>query len=277
METILIIVTFVSVAAAAAAFTSAHRAKRREQERSEARVAALQAAAEMRGAAYDWQWKAEPDGNAEPAPPLPAGPSRTTAGLAEDFGEGGRIPAGSMFATQANDSRIQAENTFGTEGMFGTVQREEPARGRLLLAAATVLIILLGGAFVFLSTSGQDDHLATEAAITHPDPLELVSLGHAREARVLTIRGTIRNPSSGSKVEGLTAVVSLLDNKGELISTKDVPLDYRALGPGEEAPFKVSVPDVGSIARYRVSFRAGTDVVPHIDRRGDTKLASSLR
>jgi len=55
-----------------------------------------------------------------------------------------------------------------------------------------------------------------------------------------------------------------------------VPLDYRAIGPGEEAPFKVTIPDPGAIARYRVSFRAGTDVVPHVDRRVDTKLASAL-
>ena len=78
-------------------------------------------------------------------------------------------------------------------------------------------------------------------------------------------------------MEGLTAVISLLDRGGALVSTKDVPLDYRALGPGEEAPFKVSIPDPGSIARYRVSFRAGTDVVPHVDRRSDTKLASALQ
>jgi len=75
----------------------------------------------------------------------------------------------------------------------------------------------------------------------------------------------------------IAAVVSLLDNKGALISTKDVPLDYRALAPGEEAPFTVSVPDPAAIARYRVSFRAGTEVVPHVDRRSETKLASALR
>ena len=115
------------------------------------------------------------------------------------------------------------------------------------------------------------------AQVNHPAPLELVALGHARDVSMLTITGTVRNPSSGPKVEGLTAVISLLDRTGALVSTKDVPLDYRALGPGEEAPFKVSIPDRGSIARYRVSFRAGTDVVPHVDRRIDTKLASALQ
>ncbi len=136
---------------------------------------------------------------------------------------------------------------------------------------------MLGGALVFLNTSDSSDQAATVAQVNHTEPLELVALGHARETSVLTISGTVRNPSSGAKVEGLTAVISLLDRSGALVSTKDVPLDYRALKPGEEAPFKVSIPDPGSIARYRVSFRAGTDVVPHVDRRVDTKLASALQ
>jgi hypothetical protein len=136
---------------------------------------------------------------------------------------------------------------------------------------------MLGGALIFLNTSATNGKAATVAHVNQTDPLELVALGHAREVSVLTITGTVRNPSSGVKVEGLTAVISLLDGRGALVSTKDVPLDYRALGPGEEAPFKVSIPDPGSIARYRVSFRAGTDVVPHIDRRTDTKLASALQ
>jgi hypothetical protein len=136
---------------------------------------------------------------------------------------------------------------------------------------------MLGGALIFLNTSASNEHAATVAQVNHTEPLELVALGHAREVSVLTIKGTVRNPSSGVKVEGLTAVISLLDRAGALVSTKDVPLDYRALGPGEEAPFTVSIPDPGSIARYRVSFRAGTDVVPHVDRRIDTKLASALQ
>ena len=106
-------------------------------------------------------------------------------------------------------------------------------------------------------------------------PLELVALNHSREARSLTITGTVRNPQSGTKLEALTAVVSLLDSTGALVSTKDVPLDYRALRPGEEAPFRVNIPDPGAIARYRVSFRAGTEVVPHVDRRIEPRLAST--
>ena len=157
------------------------------------------------------------------------------------------------------------------------MQREDAPGSRLPVFAAAALIAMLGGALFFLNTSTSDEPAATVAHVSHTEPLELVALGHARETSVLTISGTVRNPSSGAKVEGLTAVISLLDRSGALVSTKDVPLDYRALQPGEEAPFKVSIPDPGSIARYRVSFRAGTDVVPHVDRRVDTKLASALQ
>lgn len=249
MDTVLLVVTLISAATAIGALASARRLKRNERARSEARVAALASAAEAHGAtggswtqvAGEWQWNPSADGIRESSP----------------------IP--------------ESESHFSSDAFFGTVQREEASGTRLPMFAAAALIALLGGALLFLNTSASNDSSATVAQVNHAEPLELVALGHAREVRVLTITGTVRNPSRGVKVEGLTAVISLLDRSGALVSTKDVPLDYRALGPGEEAPFKVSIPDQGSIVRYRVSFRAGTDVVPHVDRRTDTKLASALQ
>jgi hypothetical protein len=251
METALLVITFISIAAAVAAFASARRIKRREEERSEARVAALAAAADTHGAvdggwtqvAGEWQWTPSVEG-------------------IRDSGLG-----------------IRTDPVPGAapDRFFGTVEREEPSGSRLPLFAAAALIIMLGGTLIFLNTSSSNEQRATVAQAPHTEPLELVALGHARNVTVLTISGTVRNPSTGVKLEGLTAVVSLLDRDGMLVSTKDVPLDYRALGPGEEAPFRVSIPDAGPIARYRVSFRAGTDVVPHVDRRSVTKLASSVK
>lgn len=254
MDTVLLVITLISAATAIVSIASTRRLRRHERERSEARVAALANAAETHGAsdggwtqvAGEWQW------NPEPAPR----------------------------ATQPSSNpepQITVVPGSSPERFFGTVERDEPSGNRLPLFAAAALIMILGGALVFLNSSGSSDSAATVAHVNQTEPLELVSLGHAREVTVLTITGTVRNPSKGMKVEGLTAVISLLDRTGALVSTKDVPLDYRALGPGEEAPFKVSIPDSGSIARYRVSFRAGTDVIPHVDRRTDTKLASALQ
>lgn len=251
MDTVLLVVTLIAAATAVVALVSASRLRRQERERSEARVSALANAAETHGGtdggwisvAGEWQWTPEPSHQ---------------PGIRDIPNPEPLIP-------------------ISSDRFFGTVQREETSGSRLPIVAAAALIVMLGGALIFLNTSATNDHAATVAHVNQTEPLELVALGHAREVSVLTITGTVRNPSSGVKVEGLTAVISLLDGRGTLVSTKDVPLDYRALGPGEEAPFKVSIPDPGSIARYRVSFRAGTDVVPHVDRRMDTKLASAMQ
>jgi type II secretory pathway pseudopilin PulG len=267
METMLVIITVVSVATAVAAFLSARTVQRRERERSEARVAALAAAADAQGTdgwtrvAGEWQWNAQPQTQGNRDSGLGISAARTNAERV--------IPVSEPITD--NHPLIT-----GSAAMFGTVQREEPTTGRFPMLAAAALIVMLGGALIFLNTSASNDHAATVAQVSHTEPLELVSLGHARDVSALTISGTVRNPASGVKLEGLTAVVSLLDRAGALVSTKDVPLDYRALGPGEEAPFRVSIPDSGAIARYRVSFRAGADVVPHVDRRSDTKLASAV-
>jgi hypothetical protein len=54
---------------------------------------------------------------------------------------------------------------------------------------------MLGGALIFLNTSASNDHAATVGHVGRGEPLELVALGHARETRVLTITGTVRNPA----------------------------------------------------------------------------------
>ena len=275
MDTVLLVITLISAATAVVAVASAWRLRRHDRERSDARVAALASAAETHGAgdggwtavSGEWQWNPEPVGMMDSGLGIGAATGITHASREA---RPARIPN--------SESRTpDVEPQISSSAFFGTVQREETSGSRAPILAAAALIVMLGGALVFLNTSDSSDQTATVAPVRHAEPLELVSLGHARETSLLTISGTVRNPSSGAKVEGLTAVISLLDRSGALVSTKDVPLDYRALKPGEEAPFKVSIPDPGSIARYRVSFRTGTDVVPHVDRRVDTKLASSLQ
>jgi hypothetical protein len=269
MEIFLIAVAIISTVVAVASLVSARRLRIAENQRSEARVAALSAAAEMHGpadggwkqVAGEWQWVAT--GPATPATSAPA-----------------RFDDLRMKPEPVASTHVEAARESAPAIAFGTVERGEATTGRLPLYAAAALILVLGSAMLFLRTSSQENSgtpIVQTAAAHAVDPLELVALGHTREANSLTISGTVRNPPSGHKLEGLTAVVSLLDKTGALVSTKDVPLDYRALGPGEEAPFRLSVPDPAAVARYRVSFRAGTEVVPHVDRRSETKLASAVR
>ena len=213
METLLLVITVVSAATAVVALTSAQRLRRHERERSDARVAALAAAADTHGSidggwkqvAGEWQWVAEP--------------AQATQGIRE---------LGSGMSPAPQSLVPESEPQIASAAFFGTVQREEPSGSRLPIFAAAALIVMLGGALIFLNTSTSNDHAATVAHVGQSEPLELVALGHARDVSVLTITGTVRNPSSGIKMEGLTAVISLLDRDGGLVSTKDVPLDYRA-------------------------------------------------
>jgi hypothetical protein len=279
MDTLLLFVTVLSLAAAFVSVMAVRKFKRQDQLRSDARVAALMMAADN----TDNTDNAELERAARVEVPVraasTAGAWNTVAGEMKWQPEAQRMTRPATRSAEPVVRSLEPEVRRlepASDRFFGTVQREQPASPRFAFAAAfAVIVALVGAAIVFTSSS----HVKTAAPVAQTasaSPLELISLGHSRDVSSLTINGVVRNPSNGPKLEGLTAVVSLIDDHGGLISTKDVPLDYRAIGPGEEAPFKILVPDPGSIARYRVSFRAGTDVVPHVDRRNDKKLASAL-
>jgi hypothetical protein len=261
MDTVLLIITVLSLSAALVSFIAVRRMKHTDQLRSDARVAALVSAADALPLHH------------EPQSPAPRRAAATTDGTWNSVAGEWQWNPGAAQPVSPAEVRLNAD--AANSDMFGTVRREQPASRRFAFAAALALIVALGGAAIVFTTS-RGNAPAGAAQATHANPLELVSLGHSRDTTSLTINGVVRNPANGPKLEGLTAVVSLIDANGALISTQDVPLDYRALAPGEEAPFKVTVPNAGAIARYRVSFRAGSDVVPHIDRRNDGKLASAL-
>jgi hypothetical protein len=109
--------------------------------------------------------------------------------------------------------------------------------------------------------------LPTQAAPIESLPLELVALGHEREADRFTIRGIVRNPPSGGEVSGLTAVVFLFNRDGGFIASGRASIEAAALTPGAESPFVVTVAETADVGRYRVSFRTDGGAVPHVDRR----------
>ena len=115
---------------------------------------------------------------------------------------------------------------------------------------------------------------------SHPDgaPLELLSMRHQRNGTTLTVSGLVRNPAAGGAVNGVAAVVFAFDRTGGLVASGRAPLDVRALDPGDESPFVVTIPNIADVGRYRVSFRTGHGVVRHVDRRGDrARLAQAVR
>ena len=101
---------------------------------------------------------------------------------------------------------------------------------------------------------------------------------YERKGTTLTVSGLVKNPASGVKVNGLTAVVFAFNSNGAFIASGRAPLDFSALAPGDESPFIVNVPNVTDVARYRVTFRSGDTVVRHIDRRSNqVQLAQAVR
>jgi hypothetical protein len=149
-------------------------------------------------------------------------------------------------------------------------------RGRTIKLAAGAVMALLVVIAVFASTWSSDSTAA--AAAKAPAPLELMSMRYQRQGTTLTVSGLVKNPAAGAAVNGIAAVVFAFDRNGAFVASGRAPLDFSALAPGDESPFVVNVPNVSDVARYRVTFRSGSGVMRHIDRRtNQVQLAQAVR
>jgi hypothetical protein len=240
MTALLMVITLVSLALAVAMSVVAWRATRAERLRTAARVAALREAAT--------------------GPDLPPAPGVAPALEVED-------------APWGID-----EQPVGAGGLFAMPSGSEGAGHQRALAwAAGGFVVLL--AIAGISLMGSHNRLAADPS-SAVAPLELLALEHKRTGSAINVSGVVRNPATSHVVEQLTAVVFLLDASGELLSTARAPVDFLRLGPGDDTPFVISMAAPAGAARYRVSFRTGAGLVPHVDRRlpavvpaGDTRVA----
>jgi hypothetical protein len=236
MDLILIVVTLLSLTVASLMSIVAWRAVRNERRRSEARVTALAADIHIRD---DIQ-------------------GRDTA------------PAGAAIV----DREVGAQ---------GPRTGAHPAAARSRLAVAAAVGVLAVGASVALAVAlgGASRPSVVEprsnAALRAPSagdetvaraPLELMALGHERDADSLTVRGVLRNPANGKALGQLTAVVLLFNHDGGLVTSGRAAVQAPTLEPGAETTFVITIPGVADVGRYRVSFRTEDGVVPHVDRRG---------
>lgn len=267
METILLIVTSLSLIVALAMSYTAWRLGREERQRTEARVAALSAAAGIsrteRGVAISAMSQIGPHASelskAPWAPsPLSAADTRSTPTPVKD-----EQP---LFDDRLNAHAIESRPILGST--------EEPqassGRQRGLAAAAAVLFVVFLGGLVWTMTD-REPSLATAAS--PGAPLELVSLRHERQSTKLAVSGLVRNPSAGHPVDRLSAVVLLFDRQGTFVTSAKTLVDFVRLGTGDESPFVVTLDAPANIARYRVSFRTDQGTVPHVDRRDASPIA----
>lgn len=248
MDTLMIVVTVVSVLVALAASVVAWRATDAERRRSAARVAALATAAD-------------------------AGAVR--ARLHDDAPAAVETPDGlqEFVAAREPEGQPTAPPAAPTGALFGTPVTDSGSGGRQhgLLAAAAIMFVVVGGGSLVLVTSGRAPAVTTAAAGV---PLELVALSHARPDGQLAISGLVHNPAGGSTVEQLDAHVRVFDAAGILIATRSAPVDVAALAPGTDAPFSVTFGEAAAAARYRVSFASRGTMLAHVDRR--TNLPSAV-
>jgi hypothetical protein len=151
---------------------------------------------------------------------------------------------------------------------------DPPARRIAPLAVAGVGLLAL---IVFVTVArgvsrSEAPTTADSTAETHQTPspavVDLVSLTHERGADgQLELRGEVRGRSNGAMMEHITAVALLFDRQGAYLSSSRAPLEPHTTSDGAAAAFFISVPDAERVGRYRVSFRDGDRVVPHVDRR----------
>jgi hypothetical protein len=240
MDIVLLTLTTLSLVAATGFGFLSWRLGREERGREQARIAALATAM--------------------------AGPSTVRSAAAA-------FPSEADTATQVAVGSVFERATEGLRG--------RPAIKAAVIGAMVVTIVI--GAIIGArmsddaaasTTPTRHEAIATSAAA----PLELMSMRHQRQGTTLTVSGLVRNPSQSVAMNGITAVVFTFDRTGAFLASGRAALDFSALRPGDESPFVVNIPNASDVARYRVTFRSGSGVVRHIDRRGNqVQLAQGVR
>ena len=252
MDTVLVVVTLVSLALAGAMSVVVAKMLRQERRRSDARVAAL---LELAAEAEAMQPRA-----VTPAP-KPAAARRVASAPGRDPGGGGGR------AVALDEMEIRPAGDVVGQEMFLEARRSSPWGRRLavigVLAAIGAGVLLLAGRGA--PAPGDSPAVSREVAA----PLELVSMRHTHDGDTLTISGVVHNPRTGAALTRVTVTAMAFGPEGALLATGRAPLDYTSLAAGDESPFVVTVPVHGTIARYRVGFRSEDGgVVAHVDRRG---------
>jgi hypothetical protein len=283
--TFLLIVTLSSMILAGIMSIVAWRSAALERRRSEARIAALAAEIHAPSAAA-----------ASAAAASASGGRRTEIGLRAEPQRIASFPSLRSAPRWDDDLPIRpaADQASQTPDLFTVARPQSGSRlgvivavGGLVVAGALALTIALGRGLPAdpagvapaaepVPAAKQPSSAVTAgsaAAGSAAAPLELVALGHDRDGDRLTVRGVVRNPASGASVQRLVAAILAFDSEGGFLGTGRAIIEAPVLAPGAESTFVVSVPGTARVSRYRVSFRSGDRLVPHVDAREPTKIS----
>lgn len=287
METVLLAVAVVALGVALVMSLAAWRLSRDARERSAARVAALAHASREPAAPLPvhtavFEAAAEPVVGPETAERAAA---PWTSGRVSPFtratGERGSAAAARLsppvplFDTFQPEAAGPPEATAVSGAFLGTSVARSSGGGQRGLAIAAAVLFVTVSAVAYWTVYGTDASSAASVEAASSAPLELLSLRHERRGGRLAVTGLVRNPTGGSAVDRLAAVVFLFDQQGSFITSARAHVDFLRLAPGDESPFVVDVDAPSTVARYRVSFRTERGPLTHIDRRGQAPLATS--
>jgi hypothetical protein len=255
MDIALIVITLLSVALTGALLIYAARLQREQRAREEARIAAL---------AHDIHVDSAPD----PVPLFRAHVERV-APVSSTIHEMALDPSPTAPSWEEGTS-VATRGLFSAETAPGRPARRlaVPAIGAAVVVAAVGLVYLVSAPPAGASRPTASSPVSTSSS------LELVALEQTRSGQALTVQGVVRNPDGASPRRGVTAVVFVFDRSGAFVTSARAAIDYQMLEAGDESPFTVAVPGATGAARYRVSFRTESDVLPHLDLRAGPRGGS---
>ena len=170
-------------------------------------------------------------------------------------------------ASEADDLTL-SDHVVSRSDLFVSEDAGSPWPRRAAVAGVLAVGIGIGG-YGIAAWSTRTPPAAVPAA-----PLELLSLKHTQEGSTLTVSGLVRNPRTGAPQAQVFATAVLFGPDGNFLTSGRAALDFTSLAPGDESPFVIAVPVNGTVARYRVGFRAPDgSVIAHVDRRADSTAA----
>ncbi len=237
MESVLIVITLVSLALTIALGAILARLVRRERQRSDARVAVL---TEMADASARQTQAAEP-----------------ADGL-ELIGRADVHAAADLFV------RAEPRSAW---------PRRLAVAATIAVIVTVAVSTLRSRPTPSVAAGGAN---ARTASTETPGLLELMSLKQTQGSDALTITGLVQNPRDGTVLSNVRATALLFGSDGTFLASGGAALDFTVLRPGDESAFVINVPVTSAVARYRVGFRSEDGhVIGHIDRRTAATVASS--
>ena len=170
-----------------------------------------------------------------------------------------------------------AAGVEATPAAFFATERPSAVRSHPLLKVAVGFAMAVLIVVAVAMTSDRREPVATAgpaAGQTDAGALELLSMRHTRSGDTLTVTGLVRNPAEEAP-GAIMAVVFAFDRDGSFVASGRAPLEFATITAGDESPFKVTIPDVKDVGRYRVSFRTDAGVVRHVDRRPTLQVSAN--